>query len=166
MELSDSDQQLISQLQERLSRDKRIWEGLRRESDRGCALIGAEYLNERLLELLQVRALEEGTTDNDLKRFFVYEGQLGTFSARLKAVYLFGFISKKAYRDIDYIRKIRNAFAHNPDEVTFADQQVKNWCAQLRHFMIIKPESSRPREQFIGAAMALESILVLRFRRP
>jgi DNA-binding MltR family transcriptional regulator len=116
-------------------------------------------LNERLLELLQARALEEATTDSDLKRFLIYEGPLGTFSARLKAAYLFGFISKNVYRDIDYIRQIRNAFAHNPEEVTFANQRVKDWCAQLRHYMVTKPDSNLPRAQFIVAAIALEITL-------
>src|SRR5258707_5527006 len=108
MALSESDLRLSEQLEQKLARANRILENLLKETDRGCALVAGEFLNEKLLELLQARAIEEVTTDDRLSRFFAYEDPLGTFSARLKASYLFGFISKKVYRDIDYVRKIRN----------------------------------------------------------
>jgi DNA-binding MltR family transcriptional regulator len=133
-------------------------ESLIKETDRGCALIASAFLDERLLELLQARAVEAATSEK-FASFFKNEGPLATFSARIKAAYLYGFIGQNVYRDLDYVRKIRNEFAHDPEHLSFRGQQIKDWCAQLRDYLILKID--HPRIQFIMAAMALEMILDL-----
>jgi Mannitol repressor len=131
---------------------------LGKESDRGVALIGAAYLDDILLKLLQAHLIEAASS-KEFKEFFSGLGLLSGFSSRIKAAYLLGLIGEKVYRDLEYVRKIRNQFAHNPWDLSFDDQQIKDWCSQLRHYTFHKPAGARDR--FINTVSTLESLLGL-----
>jgi len=156
--LSESDQQFIYRLGERLSLSASVHMSLEKESDRGVALIGAAYLDNVLIDLLQAHMIGVASS-KEFKEFFKGFGPLADFSARIKAAYLFGLIGEKVYRDLEYVRKIRNELAHNPRDLSFDNKQIQEWCGQLRHYIYHKSKDAR--ERFINTVATLESMLML-----
>lgn len=100
-----------------------------KESDRGTALIGAAMVESRLNRILEYCLVQ----DTKVKDSLLNGGNapLGTFSAKNKICYSFGFITKKEYDEINQIRQIRNKFAHELMEMTFSDSPVKDFCLNL-----------------------------------
>lgn len=54
------------------------------ESDRGCALMAASFLDEQLRKLLEMCLLDDPIKE----RFFDPENPLGSFSSRITAAFL------------------------------------------------------------------------------
>ena len=100
------------------------------ESDRGCALILAANLDNRLCELC--KALCVNLTSEFEKKLFFGNGSLATFSSRIDISFALGLLSIDEHRDIHLIRKIRNDFAHNEVGVTFESPAIKSRCSELR----------------------------------
>jgi len=120
------------------------------ESDRGCALFAAAYLDKSLSDLLYVSLVENKKIEEDL---FKSQGPLSTFSARIKFAYYLGKISPSERRDLDVIRAIRNDFAHHAEEMTFDIQSVRDRCTNLVHQW--HEASARPRGKFTAAVSGL-----------
>lgn len=99
------------------------------ETDRGCAIMAASSLDEKLKTILynflidckQTRELIDG-----------YSAAIGTFSSRLNLAYSLGLISDYEYQDCNTIRKIRNDFAHKFElDFSFANEKIQNLCWSL-----------------------------------
>lgn len=83
---------------------------LHAESDRGMALSGTAYLDDRLGKLIQSYL----TTDTkDVRLIWDATAPLGTFSARIAMTRALGLISQKERDELNMLRKVRNLFAHN-----------------------------------------------------
>jgi DNA-binding MltR family transcriptional regulator len=89
------------------------------ESDRGCVLVGAAILEQRLEELFRVVFSGNGIGKKMQDTLFDTNGPLATFSSKVKLSYTLGFIAKEVYEDLDRIRRIRNDFAHSVNDVDF-----------------------------------------------
>ncbi len=100
------------------------------ESDRGCALFAASFLDYELENLLKRYLVEDNKI---VKEVFSHGGALGTFSSRIDMAYLLGLINKKVYKDLGLIRKIRNDFGHKNECISFESQSIKDRCSQLYH---------------------------------
>lgn len=120
------------------------------ESDRGCALFAAAYLDSSLSDLLYVSLVANKKIDTDL---FEGTAPLATFSSRIKMAYYLGLISQPCRRDLDIIRAIRNDFAHKLDVDSFAVQSVQDRCKTLAYSYHEKHED--PKAHFISAVMRL-----------
>lgn len=73
-------------------------EGLDGETDRGCALMAAEYLSNQLGELLRAYFVDDAEACDS-----VLEGgnaTLSTFSARIDLAYLLGLVGPAARREL------------------------------------------------------------------
>src|SRR5438876_8972547 len=79
------------------------------ESDRGCALMAAAYLDAELDRLLRKYCVNNPNVQNDI---FGSSRPLGTFSSRIDMCYLLGLLGPNAHRDLHLIRRVRNEFAH------------------------------------------------------
>ncbi len=64
------------------------------ESDRGCALFAAAYLDVSLSDLLYVSLVGNKNIEKDL---FEGTAPLSTFSSRIKLAYYLGLISQEGY---------------------------------------------------------------------
>ena len=117
---------------------------LTNETDRGCALISASFLDYRLEKLIRSYLIND---EKILDNMFSYSGALGTFSSRIDMAYLLGLIGKKVNRDLHIIRKIRNEFGHNPEPISFETQSVQNRCLELYNNYFNYKVS--PRQNFI-----------------
>lgn len=120
------------------------------ESDRGVILIIGAMLDELLAEMLMnvldptvSGALVSGSTS-----------PLGSFSARSKISLAIGLIDAQDYKDINIIRKVRNAAAHFDGKqgfnTGFKSQSVIALCEKLSQNVLRKNASVR--QQFIFSA--------------
>jgi hypothetical protein len=120
----------LEDLEARLERSKKFGQDLLKETDRGCALVAAAFLDEKLLELLQMRMIPRATTDK-FESFFRGLGPLATFAARTHLAYLLRFFGTNVYQDLCRVRDIRNRFAHASEQIDFSDSEIKDWSAKL-----------------------------------
>lgn len=100
------------------------------ESDRGCALFAAAYLDMALGKLLRACFVQSNKLNEDL---FVGQNPLSTFSSMTKFAFYLGKISASERKDLDTIRLIRNELAHNAKKLTFTDQAINMRCGNLVH---------------------------------
>src|SRR5579859_4992858 len=86
------------------------------ETDRGCALMAAAYLDDQLSELLLSRFVDDTKLKSEL---FGASQALGSFSSRIDFAYALGMIGPTARKELHIIRKIRNLFGHEPRPISF-----------------------------------------------
>lgn len=120
------------------------------ESDRGCALFAAAYLNVCLSDLLYVSLVENKRIEDDL---FKGTAPLAAFSSRIKLAYYLGLISMGCRRDLDIIRNIRNTFAHDPEVVSFQTESIRDRCKSLS--FSYHQKDADPRSHFTAAALGV-----------
>jgi DNA-binding MltR family transcriptional regulator len=151
------DSKLEGQLREEF---KNVIIALRAESDRGCALFAAAYLDEALARLLRARMVQDSRMEKDL---FISQAPLGAFSARIKMVYYLGELGSEERQMLDTIRGIRNHFAHHFEATSFSDQSIADRC---RHLISIPGDlvtrDKSPRVLFIGAISYLLGQIIAR----
>lgn len=124
------------------------------ESDRGCALFAAAYLDKTLSDLLFLSLVESKKIE-----FELFEGNapLATFSSRIKMAFYLGRISGECRSDLEAIRKIRNDFAHDANHISFETQSIADRCRTLGFSYHLK--EARPRAHFTAACCGILRIL-------
>ena len=135
---------------ENLENVMRFRASLTSESDRGCALLAAAYLDSELEKLLDKLFVNNASVK---KEMLDQSRPLSSFSAKIDMAYLLGLLGPKAHRDLHLIRKVRNEFGHVPVELNFDNQEIKNRCGELYHDGLIEKVS--PRDKFIRTAMGV-----------
>lgn len=129
-------------------------QALSKESDRGCALFAAAYLDSALSDLLFLSFVESKKIEDDL---FEGNAPLSAFSSRIKMAFYLGRISAECRADLDTIRKIRNDFAHEAGLISFDSQSTADRCRNLG--FSYHPRDARPRAHFTAAASGILGIL-------
>ncbi|MFS0756125.1 MltR family transcriptional regulator [Noviherbaspirillum sp. 1P10PC] len=127
---------------------------LTKESDRGCALFAAAYLDKALSDLLYLSLVADKRIEKDL---FEGTAPLSSFSARIKLAFYLGKISKECRADLDTIRGIRNDFAHHAEPISFEDQSIADRCRNLQ--FSYHDRANRPRGHFTAAVSRILAIL-------
>lgn len=94
----------------------------KKESLRAKVVLSVCYLDEVLDQLLKI-VLKPSDSKNDLL-FNGPQAPLGTFSSKIEMTYRMGLISKEIKDSLNYIRKIRNEFAHNLLESDFSNPKI------------------------------------------
>jgi len=97
------------------------------ESDRSVAILGSSYLENYLESILRDKFADDPIKD----KVFSGYAPLATFSAKSDIALLVGLLTKRVYKDLNTIRKIRNIFAHKPDSVSFESPQIEDLCSNL-----------------------------------
>jgi DNA-binding MltR family transcriptional regulator len=141
-------------LEARLADVFKFRETLTPETDRGCALMAAAYLDAQLEELLRAAWVAD---DKCLDDVLGQSKPLGTFSSRIDVAYLTGLIGDRARRDLHLIRRIRNDFGHRPEPIGFYSESIANRCAELHHTFRSKDE--RPRALFTSTVLGVLAII-------
>ncbi|MNV42121.1 hypothetical protein D3C71_1337810 [compost metagenome] len=124
------------------------------ETDRGCVLMAASFLDSELELLLGNFVVNDSKV---IEETFSQGKAVGTFSSRIDLAYLLGLIGKSARRDLHLIRKIRNAFGHTYRPLSFADQDISNRCRELTY--TLRPDTDPPRKHFVSAAVGALAII-------
>ena len=73
-------------------------------------------------------------TKSERSAMFDGNGPAATLSSRIRLSFSLGLIAKKEQHDLDLIRRIRNEFAHNENDMTFSDPTVSARCDSLALF--------------------------------
>ena len=128
---------------------------LRKETDRGCALMAAEFLSSELGVLLRRRFVDDGKACDAVLEDS--NGALSTFSSRIDFAYLLGLIGPEARRELHIVRKIRNEFAHDYKPLDFSAERIVNRCRELRLHVILPDE--KPRAHFNRSVMGLLAVI-------
>lgn len=97
------------------------------ESDRAAAVLAGGFIESYLAKYMLSCMVE----DKSVKKLFEGFGPFASFSQRYEAAYAFGILSLDRRNDLKYIGKIRNHFAHHPQNTSFHKKPVKDWCAHL-----------------------------------
>jgi hypothetical protein len=122
MSINDIDDYRIKKYEE----FKAFRAALTKETDRGCALFAASYLDKALSDLLYCALAYDPKIETDL--FNGANSPLHSFSSKIKFVFYLGKLSKVERADLDLIRKVRNEFAHNAEAIDFETERIKNQC--------------------------------------
>ena len=135
---------------------------LRRESDRGLALVACALIDDRLGETLRAFLRE---TPSSTRLLDEGNAPLGTLSAKADACVALGLIDDDEHAEIALLRKVRNEFAHAKHGISFATPRVRGLCSSLQSDL---PEGSDyplqdPRFRFTNAAV---SIVLRLYHRP
>jgi DNA-binding MltR family transcriptional regulator len=111
---------------------ERIVGELRKQTDRGAAMIGSAYVEDALQKILLASFHDKSPTVVPIL-FEGPNGPLSSFSAKIRIAYAFGLIGEHTQGDLDQIRDIRNRFAHEfLSELRFAtDQSIGDKCRSL-----------------------------------
>lgn len=122
---------------------------LSNESDRGSAMMGAAFIEDRLEALLAAFMVDDTTV---IKPLFEFNGPFGTFSSKIDAAYAFGLIPGNVRRDIHMLRKIRNDFGHRWEALSFSDEPIVARCRELALDGMAR--NSEPRGKFNRSMLA------------
>lgn len=143
-------------------------QALHAESDRGMALSGTAYLDDRLGRLIEAYL----AADTSTKRL-LWEGTspLGAFSARIVMAHALGLILDEERDHLNMLRKVRNLFAHDYRQ-TMDDPAIVGTMANFREIAAFKkiegemlPDvewAETPRDRFFLAVMRLAHELDVR----
>jgi hypothetical protein len=127
---------------------------LNAETDRGCALMAAAYLDDQLGELLRAYFVDDLRIIDEL---LGPAAPLGSFSSRVDLAYSLGLIGPHGRRELHLIRKIRNDFGHRYAPMSFNDAAIRSRCLELRAHQIFP--ASRPRGTFTRTVMGILATL-------
>jgi len=105
------------------------------ESDRGCAIVGAAYLNNDLDALLRARFCHQAPSPKkDLD--WLLDGPLAplrSFGVRIRLARALGLITPIQSKSLDAIRSIRNKFAHSEGIIDIPAADVEALWEYPRH---------------------------------
>lgn len=108
--------------------------------ERGMVLALAAFAEEALGDLLSA-FMQPGEASSALLDGF--NAPLGAFSSRIKAAAALGLLTPAQQENLDRLRRIRNAFAHAWEPVSFSDQRLASHIAALHYSPLI---SEPPRD--------------------
>ena len=147
---------------------------LERETDRAAAILAVAYLDHLLDEILRQFFVDE---EKEVDKLLDSDRPLFPLSAKIRAAYCLGLLSRAEYRDFETLREIRNKFAHNLQGISFSSASIHDKCMALRlptqaHVVKrtgvlpelweqVRKEDPRPRLMFeITAALLVERLFL------
>lgn len=99
-------------------------------SDRAAGIVAGAFIDDHLTLAIKRRLVN----DNEVLPSLMPVdggGVLGDFRTKINVAFLMGLLSVEARRELSWIAKIRNSFAHKLEVRSFSDQPVTDWCANL-----------------------------------
>lgn len=115
---------------------------IKNTTDRACVIVAAAYIDDLLRMLLESFMTQGSKADNtDL---FDSNGPLSTFSSKIKLSYRLGLISQYEFQRIEWVRKIRNKFAHQVLVNSLDDDQIKGIVCEMTPERKLLPPKTIP----------------------
>ena len=118
----------MDKLEPELEEIERFFSQFHKETDRGAALSAGAMLEDRLGDILKSFLIVSEQSEKLLKGM---NAPFGTLSSRISGCYALGLIEQHEYNEMEIIRKIRNKFAHNWDNVSFTTDSIKDLTNNL-----------------------------------
>jgi len=116
-------------------------------SDRAAAIVAAALLENRIERSLKFHLVDHRKNAGASVHLDMFRssGPLGSFSAKINMGYMIGLYSAGAWKDLDYIREIRNVFAHKIENRAF--DSVSDLCKNITWFQqFVFPRGTREAE--------------------
>lgn len=108
---------------------RKFLDTLRAETDRACAVLASSFLDSSLEAYFHATLTVDAPA-----RLFEEGGALGSFAARIELAFALGMISDAERADLELVREIRDAFAHDDEySLDFGTLSVAELCFRLRH---------------------------------
>ncbi len=104
---------------------------LARESDRGCAIVGAVYLDDLLEQVLNSYLIQNKESVKELLSSKNTNAVINSFGAKIELAFGIGLITKEDRRELKIIKSIRNKFAHNL-KLKFEESPIVDMCRELK----------------------------------
>lgn len=130
----------------------RLNESLADLDERGLVLSLAAFAEDSLGDLLRAFMRSNEASIELLNGF---NAPLGTFSARSKAALALGLITDDQFKDIEHLRKIRNAFSHTWKPISFATQSVRDRINKISYSSIDDSYRETPEDKIRSSISAL-----------
>jgi hypothetical protein len=129
--------------------------------DRVAAILGATILDVRLERLLKKFLVDDEKETGALLSSDSSGAPLSSLSARARAAYCLGLISKEELQDISTVREIRNICAHHLFGCDFENPAIKAACDSFRIFSYLLdfPAAVTSRVRFNLAIGVLDGLL-------
>lgn len=139
---------------------KEYFDELYGTSERTSALVAASALDQLLVQLLQTKFIEMGETElNEI--FYGPRAVLGGFSERIILCHALGIVSDATKADLDIIRRVRNAFAHRVQSLSFEHHLIKAECLKLKRVdaPTLAATSDTARRRYVNCALGIANEL-------
>jgi DNA-binding MltR family transcriptional regulator len=121
-------------------------EVMNKESDHGCAVIGAEIVSNQLESLLRAFLRDDSSSSRfGVDALFTGYGPLMSFAAKIHVAYAMQLIPTIIRDRLDMIRRIRNHFAHCQTLSSFSDAACAETLLMLANG---KADAPQPRDGF------------------
>ena len=124
--------------------DKENIESYLRDAERASGIMGGYIISHCLENMLKIIMINDPIVDE----LFDSPRSLGTLAAKIECAYAFGLIDKQTKADLNYIRKIRNKFAHTFENLSFDDSPIRDWCQELSAVKNKEIETDNSHEAF------------------
>jgi hypothetical protein len=129
-------------------------------SERTTALVAAAAVDQLLVQLLQTHFIAMDEADLD-SIFYGQRAVLAGLSERVTIAHALGLIPTEMKPDLDVIRRVRNAFAHRVQPLSFDHPLIKEECFKLTHVgdAILRLTEDAARRRYINCSLFLAGYL-------
>jgi hypothetical protein len=133
-------------------------EELNAETERGVALVVTAFIDDLLGRALASFLIKNESAERLLRGF---NAPLGTFATKIAACHAMGLITDEETRQCNFVRKVRNKFAHKV-QASFDDDKIRDLCLNLATDERLKETTTTARARFTRASIVLVVALVNR----
>jgi len=126
---------------------KVFFETIKAESDRGCVLVAAAFLDEALELLIRSKMMRDVKVVNrSVDPLLTGVGPLRSFWAKTELCRALDLLADWEHEDLTQIRDIRNLFAHSYENADFDDPRIVEMVLRLNAFgRRILPKEDSPK---------------------
>jgi DNA-binding MltR family transcriptional regulator len=137
-----------------LTQNKELWEEVVNSSDRNAVLIAGAAFDTLLERLLKRNLIQDSAVSKKI-------AESSIFASKINLCFSLGLISEDENHDLNLLRDIRNAFAHNIFGCDFSNDQVKNAVSNLilPRKARATPENATPKGYFNIGMVVLDNFL-------
>jgi len=146
----------------------RVAKGFMHESERGCVIVGAALLSEALERLLRASFRHAESDAEAIDMLFQGYAPLSSLSAKTDISYASGILPRHIRDKVNFVRRLRNDFAHESGPLDFRDSRyvdrIAPFVQEPRVIEILKArgEEGEPRQVFVTSlAYTIAQISVL-----
>jgi DNA-binding MltR family transcriptional regulator len=112
-----------------------IMQAMLEETERGAVLVGVQWLDDMLEEVLRSRFAVENTGSEIVNQLLNGAiAPLGTLGVRVAACRAFGILRQEAYEVLEALREIRNHCAHAKARTSLSDTDIAAHVRRIKDF--------------------------------
>jgi hypothetical protein len=114
--------------------DLDIIDEIRGQSDRITGIVASAFLEDELADVILSRLYTNSDVKGNL--FKGDDAPFGAFYGKIEIGFALGLYTNETRKDMHYIRKIRNRFAHHSAPASFDDpMNIAEWCDAMTVLM-------------------------------